>query len=49
MPKGMKPAPPQQSTLGEMWGGKKKRDTEAKPADDDDMIVDGAGARVVTA
>lgn len=25
MPKSVKPAPPQQSSLAEMWGGKRKR------------------------
>ena len=46
LPKDMKPAAPQQSTLGEMWGKKKKREPEAKVVQEDKMDVDRAGARV---
>ena len=46
MPKGAKPAPPQQSTLGEMWGKKKTREPDAKVAQDDKMNVDKTGTRV---
>lgn len=46
MPKGTKPAPPQQSTLGEMWGKKKKREPDANLAQEDKMDIDKAGARV---
>lgn len=45
MPKGVKPAPPQQSTLGEMWGKKKKREPEAIIAHENKMDVDKTGAR----
>ena len=46
MPKGTKPAPPQQSTLGELWGGKKKRETNKEEVKEDKMEVDGIGARI---
>lgn len=45
VPKGMKPAPPQQSTLGEMWGKKKKREPEVKVEQENKMDVDKTGAR----
>ncbi|GJE86143.1 DNA ligase I [Phanerochaete sordida] len=43
MPKGTRPAPPQQSTLGELWGKKKKREPDATVAQDDKMNVDKTG------
>ncbi|EKM61067.1 uncharacterized protein PHACADRAFT_204217 [Phanerochaete carnosa HHB-10118-sp] len=43
--KGMKPAPPQQSTLGEMWGKKKKREPEVKVAQENNMDVEDTSER----
>ncbi|KAF8898762.1 hypothetical protein BD779DRAFT_1485423 [Infundibulicybe gibba] len=39
MPKSIKPAPPQQSSLSEMWGGKRKYSTVKEQPDDDDNNV----------
>lgn len=45
MPKGIKAAPPQQATLGAMWGAKKKKDTPKEPkVEDISMDIDQAGA-----
>lgn len=45
MPKGIKAAPPQQATLGAMWGAKKKKDTPKEPkAEEVSMDIDQAGA-----
>lgn len=47
MPKGMKTAPPQQSTLGEMWGKKKKRVPETTVSQDNkmDVVETGEGSK----
>jgi DNA ligase-1 len=41
MPKSVKPAPPQQSSLAEMWGGKKnqKQKSDASKVDENAMDV----------
>jgi hypothetical protein len=47
MPKGAKQAPPQQSTLGEMWGGKKKNNTKKKEVESDGAAFNSAFTRLV--
>lgn len=41
MPKGQKPAPPQQASLNEMWGKKREASTSAAPPKkEEEMDVD---------
>jgi DNA ligase-1 len=41
MPKNNKPAPPQQSNLAEMWGGKKRKPNTSEESVTEKVIVDG--------
>jgi DNA ligase-1 len=40
MPKNNKPAPPQQSNLAEMWGGKKRKPNASEESVTEKVIVD---------
>jgi DNA ligase-1 len=41
MPKNNKPAPPQQSNLAEMWGGKKRKPNTNEESVTEEVIIDG--------
>lgn len=40
MPKSVKPAPPQQSSLAEMWGGKRKRIDAPEPVKPEENVIE---------